>query len=225
VGDTSGLGFGRAEFCSEETESRFYGRAEGFMTFMRSYALEIASPFVDREVTKEIKQEGSFQISLSADVLTLLDIRKLVDELQIGDEVAHWLANSSTTGDETTRDHLLKKFCGKANDPNALTWPQGKYACEAKTINFRGFLAALRLVTAGRSFFVTPEGYMGLGPRFAEKGDLVCILLGCSVPILIRKREAKYAVVGDTYIYGMMHGEIMEKVDRGRLSVQDLTFQ
>lgn len=27
--------------------------------------------------------------------------------------------------------------------------------------------------TSGRSFFVTPEGYMGLAPRYAEKGDLI----------------------------------------------------
>jgi hypothetical protein len=80
-------------------------------------------------------------------------------------------------------------------------------------------------VTAGRSFFVIAGGYMGLAPRFAEKGDLICVLLGCRVPIIIRKSGTNYLIVRDTYIYGMMDGEMMEEVGKGSLHVQDLTSQ
>ena len=147
-----------------------------------------------------------------------------MDEEQIDEEEAYWLANSSAVGDRATKVQLLEKFCGRIDDSNALRWPHEKYACETSS-HFDTFGTSVKAATAGRSFFVTGEGYMGLAPRFAEKGDLICVLLGCSVPVVIRKMGTRYVVLGDTYVYGMMHGEMMEEAEKGRLHVQWLTFE
>jgi hypothetical protein len=69
---------------------------------MRCFALEIANPFVASEVTRPQAPEKPFDIPLSTDVLTLFDIGKLRENQLIDDEVAHWLTNSSATGNETT---------------------------------------------------------------------------------------------------------------------------
>ena len=45
-----------------------------------------------------------------------------------------------------------------------------------------------------------------------QKGDVVCILLGCSVPVLLRPstdQKSCYEVVGESYVHGVMEGEAM----------------
>jgi hypothetical protein len=220
--------FGKAEFCSEIDERRFYELAEGFMTFMRCSALQAAHDFASREVSGS-PTSGHHELSDDAllDVYTYrsFDITRSIEQQQHDKEVFYWLANSSTTRDETVRAQLLEKFCGNPGKPDALKWPFEDYGFEVQSPNFRMFTMLASRAIAGRSFFVTADGYMGLSPLFAERGDLICVLLGCSVPIIIRKWGTNYVVVGDAYIYGMMKGEVMKQVEKGRLHVQDLTFE
>ena len=60
--------------------------------------------------------------------------------------------------------------------------------------------------TWARTLVLTKKGYLGLGPRRARGGDLVCILYGCSVPVIIRKYGQGYRFVGESYIHGLMDG-------------------
>ncbi|OCK74488.1 hypothetical protein K432DRAFT_262851, partial [Lepidopterella palustris CBS 459.81] len=55
----------------------------------------------------------------------------------------------------------------------------------------------------------------GLAPKDCEAGDIVCILLGCSVPVVLKRvkghREISvYQLVGEAYIHGMMDGEAVQ---------------
>jgi Heterokaryon incompatibility protein (HET) len=208
------LAGGRLE---EYSESDLHGRAEGFITFMRCCALRFVVSSCGFETTKNLGQ------LLQTDMLPVLDIGRLVEQEQIDKEVAYWLGNSSVTEDRSIRDQLLDEFCGGLAESNI--WPHNEYGYDIQSQNFNNFLRYAMVATAGRSFFMTIDGYTGLAPRFAEKGDLICILLGCSVPMIIRKWGVNYVVVGDAYIYGMMKGEMMEDVEKGRLHVQNLTFQ
>ncbi|KAK3380813.1 heterokaryon incompatibility protein-domain-containing protein [Podospora didyma] len=51
----------------------------------------------------------------------------------------------------------------------------------------------------------------GVGPSGSEVGHLVCILLGCSVPVVLEpsKREGLFRVAGEAYVHGIMDGEAM----------------
>jgi hypothetical protein len=51
----------------------------------------------------------------------------------------------------------------------------------------------------GRSIFTTTKGYMGVCLPTAEAGDLVCILLGGSVPFVLRPQQGYYTFIGEAY--------------------------
>lgn len=72
----------------------------------------------------------------------------------------------------------------------------------------------------GRSLASTERGYFGLVPDRAQPADVVCCLLGSGVPFVLRevktsrRGERKYfTLVGEAYIYGLMDGEALAKVD------------
>ncbi len=56
---------------------------------------------------------------------------------------------------------------------------------------------------------------LGLVPDLAKKGDLICILSGCSVPVLLREindmgpSRVCHELIGECYIHGMMDGEAL----------------
>jgi hypothetical protein len=76
----------------------------------------------------------------------------------------------------------------------------------------------------GRSFLITQKGYYGLGPWIAEPGDLCCILIGANVPFVLRKtdKESHYRLVGETYIHGLMRGEILDTMDGNGLTEESI---
>jgi hypothetical protein len=50
----------------------------------------------------------------------------------------------------------------------------------------------------GRRFLVTEEGYIGLAPNIAQKGDIVCVLLGGEVPFVLRPlKDGYYKLIGE----------------------------
>lgn len=62
----------------------------------------------------------------------------------------------------------------------------------------------------GRCFFTTEDGKMGWAPRAATAGDIVCVILGCRVPLVLREtEEARYQVVGECYMDDIMDGELV----------------
>ncbi|KAI0099634.1 heterokaryon incompatibility protein-domain-containing protein, partial [Nemania sp. FL0031] len=73
------------------------------------------------------------------------------------------------------------------------------------------------------------EPIYGLAPQGCKVSDIVCILLGCSVPVVLsRDRESLYKVVGEAYVHGMMDGEALEmylKEEERNGEAQFTTFQ
>lgn len=45
------------------------------------------------------------------------------------------------------------------------------------------------------------------GHAGSRKGDIICLILGASVPFLLRPYGNKYIFVGQCYVYGLMNGE------------------
>lgn len=92
-----------------------------------------------------------------------------------------------------------------------------------KVFNFSGvdkkamkLLGLVRELTKTRRFLVTANGYMGLAPGEARKGDRVAVVYGCSTPLLIRKVEEAvddWRLVGECYVYGLMDGEAIAMDD------------
>lgn len=62
-----------------------------------------------------------------------------------------------------------------------------------------------------RSLFRTKKGHLGLAPQTIKVGDEVGILQGAEVPHVFRRvsgSEMSLSLVGDAYVYGIMHGEL-----------------
>lgn len=68
----------------------------------------------------------------------------------------------------------------------------------------------LRSNVLHRHLIISRKGYIGLGPIPTQKGDMICVLFGCSVPVLIRKVENHHIFVGDCYVHGLMFGEAID---------------
>ena len=71
------------------------------------------------------------------------------------------------------------------------------------------------------------EGFLGLVPRLAKQGDIVVILLGCSVPLVLRgsrkgeRGTVEYKLIGSAYIHGIMEGEA---VGAGLIRLKDFVL-
>lgn len=93
--------------------------------------------------------------------------------------------------------------------PEDLDIPQ-----EVRDDALRGaFFEAMSLgrCAAGRRFCSTKNGYLGMIPVMARKGDLVCLFIGALTPFVIRpKTDGIYQLIGECYIHSMMNGEILE---------------
>ena len=91
---------------------------------------------------------------------------------------------------------------------------------------FHGFNPMQRVFDAGfgHKLIVTTKGYFGQVRLPAQCGDIVCILLGCSVPVVLRKRAdgKSYKVVSEAYIHVFSEGEAMEWLEAGQYSLEDL---
>jgi hypothetical protein len=65
-------------------------------------------------------------------------------------------------------------------------------------------------MVAGRRLFRTTEGYLGLGPPGAQKGDKVFLLKGCKTPMVLRQTSKKdrWTLIGGSYVHGVMQGQM-----------------
>lgn len=70
-----------------------------------------------------------------------------------------------------------------------------------------GYLGKVRDVGYGRHFMKTAEGYIGMAPPGTQVTDIVCVILGCRLPMILRPVGTVYQVVGNCFLYGIGNGE------------------
>ncbi|CZR68730.1 uncharacterized protein PAC_18629 [Phialocephala subalpina] len=119
------------------------------------------------------------------------EIRQGVRKPRLADEKVH-------TAYETFKDTDLKDVNEKALGDVGLS-----YYCEW-----------LQSVAKGRRPLLTEDGHLGIGPCEAEPGDFVFVLLGSDLPFVMRRESEtpeKIRIVGESYLHGVMDGEIMER--------------
>lgn len=77
------------------------------------------------------------------------------------------------------------------------------------------FLDTAVAVVKDRKLFSTASGMRGVGPREMLPGDRVCVLYGANMPFVLRRQGDGYVVVGECYVYDLMHGEAVSKLQHG----------
>ena len=79
---------------------------------------------------------------------------------------------------------------------------------------------AIQAGIRGRRLAVVDGGLIAAVPENARPGDTVCVLIGCSVPVCLRKgsNAGNWTLVGDCYIHRYMNGEAVKERDSGKLT-------
>lgn len=92
----------------------------------------------------------------------------------------------------------------------------------------RKYLTRVRNVTWNRRFFTATvqefeRPLFGLCPPKSREGDFVCILYGCSVPVVMRESgSGRYmTLIGEAYVHGKMDGEALEDFEDNKTWTQD----
>ncbi|OJJ75593.1 hypothetical protein ASPBRDRAFT_37887 [Aspergillus brasiliensis CBS 101740] len=83
---------------------------------------------------------------------------------------------------------------------------------------------AITRATSYRRLMISSKGYIGLVPAKAQEGDLICVLFGCSVPVILRKQDDHYIFIGESYVHGIMDGEAIEQMKEGSLVEEEFTL-
>ncbi|KAF4628699.1 hypothetical protein G7Y89_g9452 [Cudoniella acicularis] len=76
----------------------------------------------------------------------------------------------------------------------------------------------------GRRLITTKKGYIGIADRNARQKDLLCILLGCDVPAILRPPGDAYTWTGESYAHDLMEGQAMKGLADGPDTSQDIVI-
>jgi hypothetical protein len=85
------------------------------------------------------------------------------------------------------------------------------------------FCHALEEGSERRRLLITENGSIGSAPQTAGEGDIVCVLFGCSVPVILRKLQDQdsYEFVGECYLHSFMDAEAIAMQIKGVLKEQE----
>lgn len=72
-----------------------------------------------------------------------------------------------------------------------------------------------------KRFASSSDGYLGLVPVSSLPGDVVCVVMGASVPFVLRPLHDGYQLIGECYVHGLMCGEASKMTG---LEVETLTL-
>lgn len=203
VADNSGYGYGPQPFRDAESERRFFDEAAGMMWWLGKWALdndEVHSGLMDR-----IKPE---------DATTMLEMN---------DYIQNFMLWSGYIPEVMTKQALLAPFLGESGSISEIGLPEDDNLNRGRQCS-AVFPNRIAFSCTGRSFFVSGKGYLGLAPKAAKIGDFVCVQLGCDKPLIIRREGDHYLLIGDSYVYGIMNGEVMQDVLKGYEKLEDILF-
>lgn len=122
----------------------------------------------------------------------------------------HWTKNLLIHG------HTLESILRQADyrpDLDYSTSPnQDEYWAE--TFFGRFFDTVVRMALR---LMVSCQGRVGMVAQKAKKGDLICVLFGCSIPVLLRDSpdpgDESFELIGECYLDGFMDGSILEQYE------------
>lgn len=127
---------------------------------------------------------------------------------------AWWKDNNSPA--LRIRGYTLEELC-QAAEPGFNLLQEIRKTSKSFYARFRGTMKA-----APRRLMVTDTGRVGVAPRQAKKGDAICVLFGCNVPVILRpypqegddntgsaKLAGMYEFIGECYVDGFMNGEAL----------------
>lgn len=99
-------------------------------------------------------------------------------------------------------------FAKAARDPETFD-PLGIALCDGDAGRFR--IAASRFCDQ-RRIFETATGFYGLSPACAKEGDVIVLLNGGPIPLVLRKVDDGWALLGDCFVGPLMPESADEQI-------------
>ncbi|KAG9228606.1 heterokaryon incompatibility protein-domain-containing protein [Amylocarpus encephaloides] len=114
---------------------------------------------------------------------------------------------------------ILRPFLGPTFIPlteisTTIVWPN-EHNRQRGGANLRPFLVEASKCLKGRCMFSLNQGYFGVGPMGMQSKDIVSVIWGCDTPVVLRKVEDYYVLVGPCFVLGLMDGEANKMVQEG----------
>lgn len=125
----------------------------------------------------------------------------------------------------TSHPRLVEKFLGSA-EPARNLLQLGELPKDIVDVStLHGYLPKLtsdRLsLVLNYVAFWTSEGYLGWGPPGMSGGDASCVIIGCDVPVVLRRVGDHYIHIGPCWVLGLMNGEALETASNGSKQLLD----
>ncbi|KAI8635167.1 heterokaryon incompatibility protein-domain-containing protein [Xylariaceae sp. FL1651] len=115
-------------------------------------------------------------------------------------------SGGNTREPEEQEEHDKEDAMSVSSDGPVLFSPH-----EMLDMTVDGFRSCIQ-VAWGKRFAIFDGGYMGIIPRCARVGDVVAVLLGCTMPLILRRNQGShFTVVGECYVHGAMDGEVLQE--------------
>jgi hypothetical protein len=70
------------------------------------------------------------------------------------------------------------------------------------------------------TLFYTTDGYIGIGPKYLEVGDQLCVINNCHLPVLLRAEGTGHVLVGAVYVYGLSGNESLDLLKSGKVNLE-----
>jgi len=127
----------------------------------------------------------------------------------------HWVGQDHRGAQSV--EQILDLFLGKElrSDPR-LAWKKRKDELTRGQYHYEHCHRVSRILVnslSGGHLIETENGLFGMASGLVQKGDAVCVLFGCPIPIILRKMGENWVIVQSCYVYGFDEGSSLEARD------------
>ena len=154
------------------------------------------------------------QTSLDDRWLVVEKVAGLVNELtNMAPETKRHLPDSDILHKGVVRRHNCRDPLANRNENQKAEGSEDLiesiFSSADEVIKSNRVLWGMPSVCRGRALFLTEGGRVGIGHETLQPGDQVWLLAGAKVPFLLRQSHHDHMkLVGETYVDGMMFGEL-----------------
>lgn len=98
--------------------------------------------------------------------------------------------------------------------------------CNIPAQRFKLDIATILGASLRRRLVTLSTGHFGAAPVTIRPGDAIYVVLGCSIPIVLRPEgeDGYFNVIGECYVDGLMNGEAMAGADQGEYDIRDIVL-
>ncbi|RYP71898.1 hypothetical protein DL770_008053 [Monosporascus sp. CRB-9-2] len=117
--------------------------------------------------------------------------------------------------------HLESRFrdCGDAADTERWRRAEADISLEDRGAQVMEVIIRWAYVCS-KAVFYTARGYIGIGPRYTQVGDRLCVIDNCSLPVLLRMEGSVCRLVGAAYAYGLSETQPRETIQSGGFKLE-----